>query len=236
MSLSKRPGIHLFFYLALIWLPGIWVSCLWNQEKQPDSFSFPKLADSLKQYDSVHIILKDAQGKTIDVLFKDSVKSASDLENLEAPHFKGGKAIISVVGFKDGRIDYQVDRIYDANRRILENLVPYVVPGSSLKLDSRELSIPIKKTLPFPSVAVEPKELVSKVVRWTSLQEKVVRVDENGLTGLLLGGASIVVSLVSDTTKKDTLRVTVSARPSLPETIRILPDTLTLAAGGRAGA
>src|SRR5690349_15423883 len=111
ISPSKRIKKCLGSCFLLWWM----ISC--QLSENPDTFSFrPNLADSLSQYDSVIAILKTTEGQTLDTLFKGKVKSPSDLDKLEAPHYKGGTVLIVVIGFEKGVIKYNVEKVFDGNK------------------------------------------------------------------------------------------------------------------------
>lgn len=233
---TTRSVIKLRIFPAVFSLLLILLSCQFGDEREPDTFSFPKLVDSLKQYDSVHIVLKDPQGKTIDTLFRGQVHSARDLERLEAPHYREGEVLVTIVGFREGKVAYYVDREFDVNRGKVDSLKVFITPGSTIRLEAKELSIPIKKTVAFPAVSISPNNMLEKGLLWASSQDKVIRIESSGIKALSLGNAFVTVCLASDTAKKDTLWVTVTSRPNLPESIRLIPDTLKVAVGGRPGA
>jgi hypothetical protein len=233
MSFPSSRRTRVLRIATILIMAGLAATCQLDPGSKPDTFSFPNLADSLTRYDSTYIILKDDKGNPIDTLFRSRVLSSGDLERLEAPHFKGGKTRITIIGFEGKQEVYHVDRSYDPVHQHVDSVSVRATPFSSIRLAFKELEIPVKTLVPYPSVAVEPEQLLEKEYAWASDQEKLVRVEAGGLRGLGVGSARVVVSLASDPGKKDTLTVSVTARPALPDSIRLHPDTLVVAAGGR---
>ena len=162
------------------------LGCLTKQE--PDTFSLPEqFVDSLSRYDSVHIILKDSNGRTLDLLFRGKVVSAAQLRNMPAPHALDAKMRVTIIGFQGGQVAYLVDRIYDGVLNQIESHQPQILPTSKVRFEELELRIPKKTTLPFPVVSVEPAHLTDKALLWTSSNPKIVAVEETGLRGIASG-------------------------------------------------
>lgn len=233
MWFPRKRKTDILRVAAILSMAGLAATCQFDPGSKPDTFSFPGLADSLTRFDSTLIILKDGKGNPIDTIFRGRVHDAGDLVKLEAPHYKGGKTWITIVGFEGKKEAYQVDRSFDPNHQSPDSVRVRSTPFSSIKLSTRNLEIPVKTTIDFPIVTIEPKELLDKRYTWASEQEKLVQVEAGGLRGLAVGSAYVIVSLVSESSKKDTLTVTVTARPALPDSIRLHPDSLVVAAGGR---
>jgi len=136
MFLKNKQIGRLFWLLPLIGIILIW-GCI-NSEKNPDTFDLPSnFADSLSRFESVLIILKDTSGHPLDTLFKGNVKSASQLKNLSAPHYPGGKMIVTIIGYQDGKITYQVDRIFNGGTGETEKIIPPQTPRYENKIERR---------------------------------------------------------------------------------------------------
>jgi hypothetical protein len=222
------------YWLLLAVLTAVFFGCLTKQE--PDTFTLPeKFVDSLSQYDSVQIVLKDTSGKTLDVLFHGKVVFADQLRNLPAPHALEGHMLVTIIGYQNGKVTYRVDRLYDGRTHQVETHQPIILPTSKVSFDVAELRIPKKTTLPLPIVTVEPADLADKTLIWTSSNTKVFEIGAKGLLGIAPGTAFLHVALKSDTAKHADIPITVVANPKLPDSLRISPDTLKLAAKGRAG-
>jgi hypothetical protein len=222
------------YWLLLAVLTAVFFGCLTKQE--PDTFTLPeKFVDSLSQYDSVQIVLKDTSGKTLDVLFHGKVVFADQLRNLPAPHALEGEMLVTIIGYQNGKVTYRVDRLYNGRTHQVETHQPIILPTSKVSFDVAELRIPKKTTLPLPIVTVEPADLADKTLIWTSSNTKVFEIGAKGLLGIAPGTAFLHVALKSDTAKHADIPITVVANPKLPDSLRISPDTLKLAAKGRAG-
>ncbi len=222
------------YWLVLAALTAIFFGCLTKQE--PDTFSLPeKFVDSLSRYDSVQIILKDTNGKTLDLLFHGKVYYAEQLRNLPAPHALDDEMLVTIIGYQGGLVAYLVDRVFNGITHHVEDHLPIILPTSKVSFGVLELSFPKKTTVPFPTVTIEPAELTDKSLVWTSSNPMVFDIDSKGLHGITPGTAYLHVSLKSDTAKHADISVTVMPNPKLPDSLKITPDTLKLAAKGRTG-
>ncbi|HKP97749.1 MAG TPA: YCF48-related protein [Fibrobacteria bacterium] len=220
------------FVLAV--LTAAFFGCLTKQE--PDTFTLPeKFVDSLSRYDSVQIILKDTHGNTLDLLFHGKVRSADQLKDLPAPHALDGDMLVTLIGYQGGRVTYLVDRVFDGKTNQVEIHQPIILPTSKVGFEILELRIPKKATVPLPTVTVEPADLADKSLLWTSSNPKIFEIDPKGLRGMAPGTAYLHVSLKSDTAKHADIPVTVFPNPKLPDSLKIAPDTLKIAAKGRTG-
>ncbi|MEO6098262.1 MAG: YCF48-related protein [Fibrobacteria bacterium] len=222
------------YWLVLAILTAVFFGCLTKQE--PDTFTLPeKFVDSLSRYDSVQIVLKETSGKTLDVLFQGKVVSADQLRDLPAPHALDGKMIVTIIGYQGGQVTYRVDRVYDGKTHLVETHQPIILPTSKVLFGAQELHFPKKTTIPLPIVTVEPADLADKSLVWTSSNPKVFEIFAMALRGVAPGTAYLRVSLKSDTAKHADLPITVLPNPKLPDSLRLSPDTLKLAAKGRIG-
>ncbi len=222
------------YWLILAALTAAFIGCLTKQE--PDTFSLPeKFVDSLSRYDSVQIILKDTNGKTLDLLFHGKVHSADQLKDLPAPNILDGDMLVTIIGYQGGQVTYDVDRVFNGKTHQVEIHQPIILPNTKLSFEIQELRIPKKTTMPLPLVTVEPADLADKSLVWTSSNTKVFEIDPKGLRGIAPGVAYVRVSLMSDTAKHGDIPITVVANLKLPDSLKITPDTLKIAAKGKAG-
>jgi len=212
---------------ALIW------GCL-NNEQKPDTFDLPaKFVDSLSGYDKVLIILKDTTGKPLDTLFTGKVRTESQLQNLTAPHYPGGKMIITIIGYKGGQVVYNADRIFNGENGETELIKPVILPTTKINIGKTEIQIMVKSFSAIPPVTIEPENLADKTLIWKSSNDSVLRVETDRLVAVKTGFATLSVVLKSDTSKHDEIKVEVLPDPDIPDSLRISPDTLKMPAHGR---
>ncbi len=234
MHWAIRHSLRYRYWLVLAALAAVFFGCLTKQES--DTFTLPeKFVDSLSRYDSVEIILKDTSGHTLDTLFHGKVRSADQLKNLPAPHALDGEMLVTLIGYQGGQVAYHVDRQFNGKINQVETHHPIILPNTRLSFSVQELLIPRKTTIPLPIVTVEPSELADKSLLWTSSNRKIFLIGEYGLRGISPGIAYLHVSLKSDTSKHADLPIRVIPNPKLPDSLKITPDTLKIAARGRAG-
>ena len=144
------------FCAALLVLSACNIS---QEEKVNSNISFNKIYDDLAVYDSVVIALKDDQGRTLDIVFKGKVESPSDVENLSAPHWDGGKVIVSITGFNAaGEEIYKIEANFDGKTNQKDSVKTFRFPGSSLSVPNRSLLMAEGDSLPLPTVTIEPAQ------------------------------------------------------------------------------
>jgi uncharacterized protein YjdB len=234
MSLVVKCRSKRALFLTTILVILFW-GCI-NNEQKADTFDLsPQFADSLSSYDRVLVILKDTIGNPLDTLFQGKVVSAKQLEGLSAPHYSGGTAVVSIIGYKNGSIVYNAERTYDGKTGEVVDVKPHILPTSRIKIGINEIRIATKTSTTLPAVTVEPENLTNKSLHWTSSNTAILKVEDGRLYGLKAGLASLLVRLESDTSKGDAVTVTVFTNPTIPDSVKLSPDTLRLAVGGRAG-
>ena len=75
------------FPLLAVGAVFVFLACrLTQSEKGEETISFNKIYDSLAQFDSVQITMKDTSGHTIDNIYHGKVDTISEIMNLPAPH------------------------------------------------------------------------------------------------------------------------------------------------------
>jgi len=206
-----------------------------GNEKTQESFSFNKSYDTLAQFDSVHIVLKDTTGKTIDNLYRGKVDTVHEVENLLAPHWNGGIAVLSVIGYQGGVIVYRVDKKFNGkNDQILDTL-RIILPGTALTADALDFQMTEGDSIAIPKITVTPLELSDKTVTFTSSSPLLLQVGPGFMRALQRGHAVLTATLNSNPAKTLAFNVTILPNPLTPDTLFISPDTLQLAAGGAPG-
>jgi hypothetical protein len=131
MSLANEFSRKRLLYLALCLVAVLW-GCI-DSTQQPDTFDLSaQFADSLSGYDRVVIILGDTAGNPLDTLFQGKVSSETQLKDLAAPHFQGGKVILTIIGYKDGAVAYDADRVYDSRTGSVEEIKPLILPSTRI--------------------------------------------------------------------------------------------------------
>ncbi len=229
-SLFKRISL-LFAGCALIF-----VACqLSGTETENHSISFNKIYDSLAQYDSVVIALKDTAGHTIDIVFKGKVEKPSDVENLPAPHWDGGKVLVSITGFNNRVMVYKVETGFDGATNKKDSVYVFVYPGSSITSLLRELVLIEGDSITLPTITVSPATLTDKSLSWTSSNPECLVVGSTFLKAVKPGSAQLTIRLVSDTSKVMTIQVTIVVNGRIPESLALSADTLFVATGGAPG-
>ena len=230
-------------FLRLAWLPAMLLAlalaaCNVNETKEQEVFSFPTLADSLKNYDYAVILLQDEAGKTIDTLYNGPISAGMNLTGLQAPHYTGGKAVVLIGAYKSGTLVYQIERKYDGATGVADAAVPVILPSASLSLADLVLKTKVGDTASLPAIQLSPANLSMKQILWSSTDPTVVRVDQKGYRTLKIGFALLRVQLGTDGSKSDSVRMEVSARDTLIapsiDSLRLSPETLQVAENGAA--
>lgn len=211
-------------------------ACQLSQEADvKTTITLNSMYDTLKQYDSVVISLKDPKdGHTIDVAFSGKVNLPGDLDKRPTPHWDGGKAVIEFQGYKDGELVFRMKSPFDGQTNRRDSTYVYVVPGMSLAYPSDNLTLIEGQAIPLPSISVNPPDLSDQRLLWSSSAPEVVLVLSDSLKPLKKGNAQVTVRMAIDTSRSFTFKVNVVERGSLPESLGLSADTLHLAAGGAA--
>ncbi|MDQ3003161.1 MAG: Ig-like domain-containing protein, partial [Fibrobacterota bacterium] len=232
MSNPKFSFFKQFFLLLALPVLMLIACHLGQEEKVESNISFNKIVDSLKQYDKVVIVLKDMSGNPIDTVFNNKVEKASDVENLPAPHWNGGKVIVSITGYKDNEVVYHVDSRFDGATNSKDSVIVFKYNGSSVSSPTDKLIMAEGDSLKLPPLSVEPVTLADKAVTWTSSHPEVLLVADGFLKALRPGTSQVIINLNSDPTKTFTITVTIEADGKLPETLSLSAETLYVAING----
>lgn len=201
------------------------------------TISFNDLYDSLKQYDSVVITLKDPEdGRTIDVVFQGKVLVPGDLEKRPTPHWDGGKVLVSIEGFDaQGRVVYRMESMFDGQSNQRDSAKVFVLPGIVLGFPQGQLDLIEGDSLPLPAISIIPGNLADKRLAWSSADPDVVGIGIGSLRALMEGNTQVTARLVADTSKSLAIRTKVFARAVVPGEISLAVDTLFLSAHGPSG-
>ncbi|MDB5051024.1 MAG: ancA 3 [Fibrobacteres bacterium] len=233
---KKRILGFCFFSLLLAAVFSGFQACRLTQSEKPDqTISFNKLYDELAQYDSVQISMKDTSGHTIDNLYHGKVDTVSEIANLSAPHWDGGKVIVTILGYRGGEVVFHMDRKFDGATDTSLDTIYVILPNTSLSIDESDIQLLEGDLSPLPHVLVTPAELKDKSLTWTSSQPSIITVSGTNMKANLRGAAQLTARLNSNPSKFVTFNITVIPNPSIPDSLSINPDSLVLAAGGAPG-
>jgi hypothetical protein len=207
-----------------------------GNEAPTQTFSFNKSFDTLAQFDSVIITLKDTTGKTIDILYRGKADTIREIENLPAKHWKGeGIAVLSIVGYDSGSVVYHVDKRFDGKNDQILDSINIILPGTHLTPDDLEIVLTEGDSVPLPKITVTPIELSDKSIAFVSSSPTQLMVGAGYLRALGRGIVKLTADLVSNPSHQLTFRVTIQPNPLTPDSLEIVPDTLFLAANGAPG-
>ncbi len=197
--------------------------------------SLDRIADSLKQFDNVVIVLKGLNGDTLDVVYRGKVERATDVQMLKAPHWDGGKVIVSITGERGGMVVYKVETRLDPATNTHDGIVVFVSPDASLLCTVQALTLLIGDSLPLPPVTVLPENLADKTLDWKSEPTGLMAVGPGFIKAAQPGTGTLTVALKNKSAVKLSISVTIAASGSVPESILVKPDTLEVAAAGAYG-
>jgi photosystem II stability/assembly factor-like uncharacterized protein/uncharacterized protein YjdB len=235
-SSSKAQSVVARLLLLALAATLLMVACQpSSDEKVEQTISFNQHYDTLSQFDSVLITLKDLDGHTLDVVFHGKVAKPDDIEYLPAPHWDGGKVTISITGYNGQRVVYKIEIPFDGNTDKRDSSRVLILPTSKLLCEATNLKMMEGDSLPLPQVSVLPNKLVDKSLSWSSSNPEIVVVRPEGFEANKAGSSIIRVVLVSDTSKSITINITVISNPNFPESLKLNADTIFLAANGAAG-
>lgn len=204
-----------------------------QDEKVSSNISFNKIYDDLAVYDSVIIALKDDQGRTLDIVFKGKVENPSDVENLPAPHWDGGKVIVSITGFNAaGEEIYKIEANFDGKTNQKDSVKTFRFPGSSLTVPNRSLLMAEGDSLPLPTVTIDPANLADKTLLWSSSNTTVADIKGSFIKAMGPGSSEITAKLQADPSVVVKVQVKVEVGGRIPESLALTLDTLYVPAGG----
>lgn len=226
----------MFMILGAMAFAVLACSIVSNDPEGEERLSFTKSFDDLARFDSVHIILRDTSGKTIDVLYRGTVDTVREIEDRPAPHWDGkGIAVVSFIGFQGGVVVYQVDRKFNGTNDQILDTNRVILPGTELSAKDLELTLTEGDSVALPRIEVTPAELTDKTFSYVSSAPQIVKVTPNALIALQRGSAKLTATLKSNPAKSLILNVTILPNPLIPDSIFLAPDTLRLAAEGALG-
>jgi hypothetical protein len=201
-------------------------SCFKDERIEP-VFSFSSMADTLADFDSVVIVLQEAGGKPSQILFHGPVQFKSDLDEVAAPGYSGGEAIITLVGYSDGKVVYRIEKRFDGNETTTTQA--QVLPGDTLRADTATLVLALGRTALLPVVSVVPEALADKSLIWSTSDAGTVAVEGGRFRGISTGEAFLDAVLRADPEARVRFRVRVVAIDRIPDSLGLVPDSLTLA-------
>lgn len=224
---------------ALPILAGLFL-LLWacNQVESESAYlNLGKLSDTLETFDSVQVIVKDMQGRLLDTAYHGPVTAAENLRSLPVPHYGGGEALIVILGYQGGRVVYESRRIYDGAKGKTDSIIPVMLPGAEVRVPVPDTVMAIGDSLPLPEVSIVPANLLDKSVAWSSSDSETVSLERGRYHGRRAGFARLQARLNSDPAKQAgfTVQVLAAADSKAPDSIRLLPETLLVAAKGNPG-
>jgi hypothetical protein len=233
MSLKTllRRFAPLFYFAAFVILACTVV----GNDPGTQTFSFNKSFDTLTQFDSVTITLRDTNGLTIDVLYRGKADSVREIENLPAAHWNGGIAVLSIIGYDSGVVVYHVDKKFNGRNDQILDTTRVILPGTFISADALELTMVEGDSIPFPKIIVVPLELSDKTVVFTSSSPNLLQAGTGYLRALKRGTVKLTATLKSNPIKSIAFNVTISANPLIPDKLDLSPDSLRIAAGGAPG-
>src|SRR3954470_5026945 len=172
-SLTWTRAVFLLAAATMIF----WACQLTQSNSNRYALSFSKLYDSLSKYDSVVIEVRDSVDEGItDTVFHAKVSAKSDLENLGAPHYHGGGAVIIITGFKAGKIALQLDKRFNGTTGKTLVTDSMILPNIVLSRDSTSLHLKAGDTTDLPKVTVAPDGLADKSLIWETSNAAVLAV------------------------------------------------------------
>lgn len=225
-----KPAFVILSLLALL------AGCHLGQEGGKEQvFSMTALADTLKTFDSVKVLLLGPDGDTLDILYKGKVTAPADLANRPAPHYEGGKAIVSIAGFDDDVVVYRVDRAWDGTSRTIGDIQVHATARTTVRPEGPDrIVINPGDSLPLPAVTVAPSDLSDRRLAWSSSQPGIVALSGTGFKGVSDGEARLTVSLLADPARSGSITVVVRPKSSgiAASKLSLPDDTLRLSVGG----
>lgn len=212
---------------------------LTKEEEVRNTLSFDSLYDSLSRFDSIQIEIRDTSGNLLDLIYAGKVDTLTEIEDLAAPHWDGGKALIVISGFRKGSPDpiYKIEKSFDGRTDVTESDRVLIHPDliQSLKLDRDTLFLEEGGPPQAFGIAVTPPTARAEVV-WRLADSTIAAPSPEGtFRGLKSGSTWVWVSSRFKPSVGDSALIVVS-RPILPTThierVEVSPDTLVLYKGG----
>jgi hypothetical protein len=215
--LRAHPSLPKLALCLAIAALAFWACQLTQGDGTNRTVSFPKLYDSLSKYDSVVIEVKDPSGPgSVDTVVNGPIRAASDLENLSAPHYQGGSALIVISGFRKGKIALRLEKRFDGTTGKTLATDSVVLSGISLIPDSAALHLKAGDTAALPKVIVKPEGLADKTLLWGTSDPAILTVSGARLEAKAAGTAKLIAKLKVDSAEEVRIDVFVAAKDSLP--------------------
>lgn len=231
----NNPKIRTYRRFALflaVAMMGFWACHLGETTKVEETVTFPKLYDSLKQYDRAVIVFTTENGTVLDTVFDGKLTSATQLENLKVDGWDGGKVLIVITGYMGDVAVYGIKKDFDGKSDTSEETFVIIDPGSSLSYPMSEITLLEGDSIPLPDIIIKPANLAGKSLLWSSSHSDIVLVGANFIKAMKRGSSEITVSLQSDPAKKLILKITVQADAKVPESMTLSAETLFVASKG----
>lgn len=209
-----------------------WSCQLTKSEKIENTLSFDRIADTLALFDKVIIVLQNLDGTPLDTVFQAKVAESGDVKGLLAPHWNGGKVLVSITGIKGGAVVYRVDTRFDPATGTRDGIVVHVVPEISLSSTSGNLTLVVGDTLPLPTLIVQPDNLLDKTLEWSADPDSLVRLERNAVVASKVGTGVLTVRLKANPGFKHDFPFSISDSGLAPESLSIQPESLDVAANG----
>jgi len=183
----------------------------------------------------VVIALKDKDGRTIDIVFKGKVEKPGDVENLDAPHWDGGKIVVSIIGTKDGKVVYRTETAFDGTNNKRDSTIIFQMPGIKLLGFPKEIQMVEGDSIPIPVLTIEPAGLANTELVWSASPPEILTLGATFIKADRAGTAQLTASLKADSSVSVSLKIVVLEGGKVPESLVIVPESLTVAAAGSPG-
>ena len=145
-----------------------------------------------------------------------------------SPKTVGGYNTIWIALFSDANRTYKIVATDKAGNRTEKTITvydgTYVIPVTGVSLDESSITLDVggSQTL---TATVTPEDATNKKVRWTSDNETVATVSEDGVVTAVAGGTAVITATTHDGLFTATCTVTVNAPDAAPTiTTDTLPD------------
>ncbi|HKP94669.1 MAG TPA: cadherin-like beta sandwich domain-containing protein [Fibrobacteria bacterium] len=239
---NRLTRFRAFGALALLAALSVFWACHLNSADGEDHFDL-RVDSALAACDSLMVILEDTSGAPIDTLFHDTLESLSQLGNLSAAKYSGGKARVRIVGRNvDGFCAEQIRSFDDRGGPVRVDTVS--LPGAapvSVEIDPPGLEMSADDPSVEVLASIKPA-FADQVFEWSVEDASIATIDfPNGpSSGKVLvipqknGTVKIRARAKKDTSKSADLVVKVGSVSG--KTISLAPDTLKLYLGGPGGA
>ena len=230
-----HPSIRTFRRFALFLaaaVMGFWACHLGETTKVEETVTFPKLYDSLKQYDRAVIVFTTENGTVLDTVFDGKVTSPTLLENLKVDGWDGGKVLIVITGYMGDVAVYSIKKDFNGKTDTSDETFVIIDPGTSLSYPMEQIPMLEGDSILLPAITIKPANLSDKTLLWSSSHSDIVYVGANFIKANKRGSAEITISLQSDPAKKLILKITVEANTKIPASMALSAETLFVATKG----